>query len=161
MTVIAYDGRFVAADRLMTNDNGMMCLCRKIEVFDKQVMASAGAADHGEALMMWFKMGCKPAAFPFPREPHEKGSYLYVFKKGVPVQMFQTWPTPVIVHSAEFAAGSGNEIARTAMHLGRDARQAVAIANELSCYCGGGVDYVDLVELETTGTAIVRTYETP
>jgi hypothetical protein len=74
------------------------------------------------------------------------------------VLCFQTWPAPVLFDMHEFSAGSGTDIARTAMHLGRDAREAVRIANELNVYCGGGVEYVDLSELAARGDANVRRY---
>lgn len=157
MTVIAYDGRYVAADRLITNDSGTRSISRKIEVWEKQVLATVGAADHGEALMIWFKDGKQPKAFPNP-DQGDKSSYLYVFGKDQPVMCFQTWPAPILFQQPLMAAGCASDIARTAMHLGRDAREAVKIACELNVFCGGGVDYVDLVELATVGKATVRNY---
>lgn len=158
MTVIAYDGRYVAADRLITNDSGMKGISRKLEVWEGQVLATVGAADHGEAMMIWFKDGKDPKRFPDPGGG-EKSSYLYVYTPGgAPVMCFQTWPAPILFPMSEQAAGCGADIARTAMHLGRDAREAVKIASELNCFCGGGVDYVDLVELKATGKAVIRNY---
>jgi hypothetical protein len=157
VTVIAYDGRYVAADRLITNDSGMQGVTQKLVVWEQQVLATCGAADHGEALIIWFKDGKNPKAFPSAPQG-AKDAYLYVFQKDAPVMCFQTWPAPVLFPMCEFAAGCGSEIARTAMHLGRDARQAVLVANELNCYCGGGVDFVDLIELVRTNNAPIRKY---
>lgn len=160
MTVIAYDGRFVAADRLITNDSGMRGYSRKIEVYKGQVLATVGAADHGEAMLVWFKDGVNPKAFPDAGSGGDKSAYLYVFGKDQPVMCFQTWPTPILFPMDEFAAGCGAEIARTALHLGRDAREAVRIACELNVFCGGGVDYVDLIELAAQPTSCaIRTYD--
>lgn len=39
-----------------------------------------------------------------------------------------------------YAIGSGDLIARTAMHCGKDAREAVQVAIDLDCYSGGRVD---------------------
>ena len=165
MTVIAYDGRFVAADRWIVNGHGMTSITHKIEVWESEVLATSGAADHGEALVIWYKDGKKPAAFPVPHaggnSSEDNGSYLYVFRRGAPVQVFQTWPSPILFDATEFAAGSGGDVARTAMHLGRDAREAAKVANELNIYCGGGVDYIDLDELAITGKCAVRTYGNP
>ena len=122
-------------------------------------MVTCGTADHGEALCIWFKDGKDPAAFPHTADKGgDKSAYLYVFQHNYPVMCFQTWPTPIIFTMTEFAAGAGSEIARTAIHLGRDAREAARIACELNVFCGNGVDYVDLSELATTGKAAVRSY---
>jgi hypothetical protein len=159
LTVIAYDGLYVAADRMISNDSGLHGISRKLDVWEKQVLVSTGAADHGEALAIWFKDGKNPAAFPHAvADGSGKNAYLYVFQKGMPVMCFQTWPAPILFPMTEFAAGCGGDIARTAMHLGRDAREAAKVACELNVYCGNGVDYVDLSELATTGTAVVRSY---
>jgi hypothetical protein len=71
---------------------------------------------------------------------------------------FQSWAAPVIILSEEFAGGSGGPYALAALHLGRDARQAVKVPCALNVYCGGEVEYVDLAELATTGKAQVRRY---
>ena len=160
MTVIAYDGRYVAADRMISNEDGLHGVSRKIVIFEDWVLATTGAADHGEALIVWFREGKKPDDFPYASKGGEKGASLYAFKRGCPVLCFQTWPTPIIFDMTELSAGSGNEIARTAMHLGRDAREAARIACELNVYCGNGVDYVDLNELASVGKAEVRRYAT-
>jgi len=157
MTVIAYDGHFVAADRMIVNDGGLMGTCQKLNVWEGVVLATCGAADHGEALIIWWKDGKDPAAYP-KAAAGDKDAYMYVFELDKPVLCFQTWPSPILFPMVEFAAGSGNDIARTALHLGRDAREAVKIANELNVYCGGGVDYVDLTELKAVGKAPVRSY---
>lgn len=158
MTVIAYDGLYVAADRLITNNDGMKGVSRKIDVWEDWVLATSGAADHGEAMMIWFKDGKDPKAFPQHTDGGEKGAYLYAFKHKNPVLCFQTWPAPILFPMTEFAAGCGSDIARTAMHLGRDAREACRITCELNVFCGGGVEYVDLSELAATGNAAVRSY---
>jgi hypothetical protein len=157
MTVIAYDGLYVAADRLIVNEGGLRGITRKLDVFEDWVLATSGPADHGDALILWFKEGKSPAAFPRYHDG-DKGSYLYAFKHGAPVLCFQTWPTPIMFPMTEFAAGTGNDVARAAMLLGRDAREACRIACELNIYCGMGVEYVDLNELAVTGKAEVRTY---
>jgi hypothetical protein len=96
---------------------------------------------------------------PFPTAPSGgKDAYLYVFERDRPVLCFQTWPMPISFPMLQFSAGSGGEIARTALHLGRDAREAAKVACELNCYCGMGVEYIDLSELETVGKATVRPY---
>jgi hypothetical protein len=142
MTVIAFDGDHVAADTLIVNESGLVGRCRKLEIYNNQVLAHAGAADHGAAMAMWFKMGKKPAAFP--HVVGDKDAYLYVFEYLKPVMCFQKWPAPILFPVSEFSAGSGNEIARTAMRLGRSAMGAALLACDLNVYCGGDVEYVDL-----------------
>jgi hypothetical protein len=157
LTVIAYDGKYVAADTLITGDSGMWHRTRKLDIHGTQVLATVGAADHGEALMIWFKDGCNPAAFPHSTQ--QKDAYLYVFEWSKPVICFQTWPAPIVFPVTCFTAGTGGEIARAAMWLDRDARQACDVAIELNIYCGGDIEYVDLEKLANgTGVGIV-TYD--
>jgi hypothetical protein len=159
VTVIAYDGLYVAADRMISNDTGMIGSNRKLHVFEGWVLATCGAADHGEAMLIWFKDGKDPANFPHIADKGgNKDAYLYAFKHNAPVLCFQTWPSPIMFPMAQFAAGCGSEIARTALHLGRDARQAAVVATELNVFCGMGVEFVDLSELAITGKAAVRSY---
>jgi hypothetical protein len=158
MTVIAYDGRYVAGDTLIVNDGGLRNSCGKLRIWETQVLATTGAADHGEALVIWFKDGKKPAAFPNVVGSQKDGS-LYVFEYGKPIMCFQTYPAPIIFTGEEFACGSGGEIARAALHLGRDARQAVDAAIELNVYCGGDIEYIDLRKLAETGSATVMCYD--
>ena len=157
MTVFAYDGRFVAADRMITNDSGRHGICRKITVWEKHVLVTSGAADHGEALTIWFKDGLNPAAFP-KAQAGDKDAYLYVFGYKVPVMCFQTWPSPVLFPMDFYAGGAGGDVAWTALHMGRDAREAAKIACELNIYCGGGVEYVDLQALHHNNDARVHLY---
>ena len=146
MTVIAYDGRYVAADRLISNEGGMVKHCSKLTVFEGAVLTTCGAADHGAMLEVWFKEGCKPEQFPAPI-PGSKDAYLYVFKWKAPVMCFQCYPAPVVFDVDYYACGSGNEVAHTILHLGHSAEYAAKIACELNIFCGGGVDVIDLKDL--------------
>jgi hypothetical protein len=154
MTVIAYDGEHVAADTYIVNDSGLHLRTRKIEVFEDKVLATSGAADHGEALVVWFKMGRNPATFPHAPD-RAKDAYLYVFQYEKPVVVFQTWPAPILFPVTEFTAGCGGEIARAALKMGRHAMGAAALACELNVFCGGDVEYVDLRDLAGGGGEVL------
>jgi hypothetical protein len=154
MTVIAYDGNYVAVDTYIVNDSGLHLRTRKIEVFEGQVLATSGAADHGEALVMWFKMGKKPDAFPHTPD-RGKDAYLYVFQYEKPVVVFQTWPAPILFPVTEFTAGCGGEIARAGLHLKLNAMQAAALACDLNVFCGGDVEFVDLRDLAAGGGEVL------
>jgi len=158
MTVIAYDGIVVATDTRITNDSGMVGRCNKLYTHGTKALAVSGAADHGEAMVAWFKSGSKSADFPHPPGGDVKNAYLYVFEYMKPVLCFQLHPVPVVFPMGEFCAGCGGDIARAVMLSGGDAIKAVEVACKLNIYCGGPVTYVDLQALADDGGVEVKTH---
>lgn len=146
MTVIAYDGRYVAADRQATN-NGMLASVTKLFRHGRQVLAFSGGPSHGMELVVWFKGGAYPDKYP--REKDDKiSAHLYVFEAGVPVKCFETGPIPFLIEDTHFTAGCGRDYARAVLELGFSPVTAVEIASRLDAYCGLGVNVIDLKELE-------------
>jgi hypothetical protein len=157
MTVIAYDGVYVAADTMITNEAGTPGRCRKLYVHNTKVLAISGTADHGEAMRLWYMHDAKPVDFPHV-PGGDKSAYLYVFEYMKPVLCFQSFPAPVIFPMDMFTAGCGGDIARAALHMGGDAIRAVEVACALNVYCGGPVEYVDLQALHEGEPLDVKTH---
>lgn len=68
---------------------------------------------------------------------------LWIDLNGV-IHIYERSPIPSIWEDGCCAIGSGREYAMAAMHLGCSAKEAVEVANALSCDCGRGVDVLDL-----------------
>lgn len=145
MTVIAFDGRYVAADRMAEN-NGTAMTVRKLRVHGPQVLAFNGTADHGSMLMQWFVEGRDPKTFPTVPDP-KYAAYLDVFERGKPVMHFELFPVAMFFEDPIYAAGSGRDLALGAMAMGAPAKEAVEIASRFDVNCGMGVDVIDLWEL--------------
>lgn len=144
MTVIAWDGRTLAADKLATFGTTKHTTTKIFRVRDALV-GYAGDADSGEEVLAWFRDGADPAKFPAgQRGPDWAG--LLVIRRGQPICRYERTPYPVMFHDTRFAVGSGREFALAAMHLGCSAKEAVQVAIELDSGCGHGIDTLTLEE---------------
>lgn len=145
MTVIAYDGRYVATDRQATK-NGTTVECTKLFVFGKKVIAFSGAPDHGMMMVAWIKSGCNPS--DWPKADHQDRADVAIFERDKHVTVYEKQPVPWFAESKIWADGCGRDYALAAMHLGHSAKEGVEIAIKLDAYCGMGVDVIDLWSLD-------------
>ncbi len=136
MSVVAWDGRTVAADRRVT-ENDVPHLCRKVfRTKHGEILAFVGGFDHGLSLVRWYKSGGNAAKFPKARKADS--ATLIVFSK-TRVYEFDGSPRAMPVSDKFMAWGSGKGPALGAMAMGADARRAVKIAGRYNVNCGMGV----------------------
>ena len=134
MTTIAYDGKHLAADRLITNGDHRYGEATKIHTLaDGRTFAAAGAMDFIHAVMAWLNGSDKP-------EIKDNDSFigLVVAKNGDAQEISQNlriWPACI-----PWAGGTGEAFALTAMKCGKNAIEAVEIAIEMDIYSGGKVE---------------------
>lgn len=143
MTVIAWDGRSIAADRL-GSDNGTKMECTKIrKLHSGDILAFTGSYWQQEMLMRWYIAGCKPEEWP---EFQQKGDDWMLMVSIVQGRCFryERGAYPVLVENDYYAWGSGQDYAMGALAMGATARQAVEIASLHSTTCGLGVDVYDI-----------------
>lgn len=151
MTVIAFDGRTVAADK-RSNDNGSIRTVTKLHrLFNddgtiKAVLAVNGFADHGMELVAWYKAGANPETYPHGKRGSEMYTFLQVFRPGKRVIEYQCGPVPIVFEDEKFAGGSGRNAAMGALLAGCSAIEAVKIASQVDAACGNGVDFVELYD---------------
>lgn len=141
MTIIAWDGKTLAADRQSTSNN-MRRTTRKIHRVRDGLIAITGSGCHGVALLDWFNGDRNPSAWP--KESAEIANIIHVTSDGVFVYAgdLPAFGEPVL--DAFIAFGSGRDYAMTAMHLGKTAAEAVEIACLFDVSCGMGVDTLEL-----------------
>lgn len=147
MTVIAFDGRFVAADRRMCFGSEISRrLVTKIHIKDGIVFGGTGYI-HGVLLA---KMIAQFTAvveemhtLPWRKEP---GNFIVCDTDGIASVWSEgdQWGHP---EQAPCAWGQGSDYATGAMHAGKNAIEAVEIACKLDSSCGGGVEFIDLSDL--------------
>jgi len=144
MTVIAWDGKTLAADRQCTRGN-LIGNVTKIERVGASIVANAGDFVYGNMLMHWFRQGAVFDDWPKPMDDETHGALLAVTPGGI--LHYCGVPVPAVFRdlSQHFADGSGRDIAHGAMAAGADARRAVQIACDLDAFCGGGVDAFELL----------------
>lgn len=144
MSVIVWDGKTLAADRL--------CLMgerkytgRKIHRLDNgDLCAWSGTHTKGIELMAWYKEGAKRDLFPTASD--EEFTRLIVVS-GQRVYAYENSPFRIELLDAYHAWGSGCEFALGAMKMGASAVKAVEIASELCSSCGLGVDAFEIEPL--------------
>lgn len=143
MSVIAWDGRTLAADKRVSLGT-LICTTTKISRVGDALCAYAGDAAGGEEVLAWFCNGAKPSDFPATQRDRENWSGLLVIRNGQ-ILKYEHSPYPVRLEDKFFAIGSGRDFALAAMHLGHDARTAVEVAIALDSGCGNGIDTMELI----------------
>ena len=140
MTVIAWDGRTMAADRLV-DSGGARRTTTKIWRINWSLVGGAGDMGRVGAMAEWYRLGAVPADFP-PGATDDNWAVLLVAKDGRAV-MYEHSPWALQFADSQIAIGSGRDFAMAAMHLGLDAAGAVAVACALCPSCGSGVDILE------------------
>lgn len=147
MTVVAWDGVTLAADKRCVDGNGLRGTLTKISVTDDgKLLAITGRHSIGMRLLAWWAEGCEPDRFPEVAE--EDGATLVVISRandGKPiVSSYTSGPYPVVFEDQFRAWGSGRDFALAAMYLGCDARRAIEVTCHFQTDCGDGIDSIEL-----------------
>jgi hypothetical protein len=141
MSVIAWDGQRLAADKRLSCNGAILTTTKIFKVRDCLV-GYVGNADAGEELLAWFCEGADPSTFPEAQRGDECAAELLVIRPDHTITTYERTPHPITYEDAQFAIGSGRDYALAAMHLGKTARQAVEVACLFCSECGNGVDEV-------------------
>ena len=146
MTIIAWDGRYVAADGLATS-HSTRCLhpAKKLIVEDGLVFGFCGSLALHAEMLSWFRAGKK--ADDMPKCSESNNSVLFVFDGGPAARFYKTELPYVEEQEPPFAWGYGAEFAIGAMDAGKGAAEAVEIAIKRNVWLGGPVQVIDLHEL--------------
>ena len=144
MSVIAWDGKMLAADRRA----GTSCprsVTKIRRAANGNLMGASGNAQGDQELMRWYDLGADPITFPATqRLADENYSMLLVIERGSNrIMQYCGYPTPAVFEDAQFAMGSGRDFALMAMLLGKTARDAVILTSELCAECGNGYDMLE------------------
>lgn len=137
MTVIAWDGKTLAADKRATNGSTTYALTKVFRVGERLV-GFAGQADRMGEFRAWFEAGGDPHTFP--TNTGEDAAYFMAVRRDGVIERYESTGWPIIVEAPHFACGDGRDYALAAMHLGCDAREAVGVACHFDAGCGNGID---------------------
>lgn len=134
MTVIAYDGKSLAADRQITTGSVIEGFQKKIYEWSRGVWSSAGRVDDAEAFRKWLDSREKTKLHKsFHGIYSEDGEVWEVYSNLVP---FKATPGTGL--------GDGGQLATAFMGEGYTAEEAVKAVCKYNIYCGGKVDVVDV-----------------
>lgn len=142
MTVIAWDGKILAADRQI-NTGELKHAGTKIKRLDTgEVAAWNGIIDAGLILLDWYENGARPKDFPF--DPKDEAMTDLVIASANGVKWYCQSPHPHHTSDGVMAWGSGALAASAILRTGAGAIRAVEITCEVSNSCGLGVDYYEV-----------------
>lgn len=139
MTVIAWDGTTLAADRRACASGYVYSVTKIARVGDHLVAFSGAFARWGQ-YRAWIEAGRHPAAYPDRPTDDDEWCSVVVISRGGLIERYETTGWPIVVEERHYAAGSGRDFAAAALHLGYDAVRAVEVASALSEQCGNGID---------------------
>jgi ATP-dependent protease HslVU (ClpYQ) peptidase subunit len=142
VTVIAWDGRTLAADKRSTIA-GMAATTTKIHRLRDGLVAFSGGGAHAAELLHWFKGERKPEDYPRRSDDDGAGS-LFIDRSQRILMYAAASPFPEVIEQGFFARGAGRDYAMAAMYLGCDARRAVEVACIFDVGCGNGIDTLEL-----------------
>lgn len=145
MTVIVFDGRTLAADKLACYGNTCNAVT-KIARHGNLLMGGAGEFAFVQAMFEWVRSGRAVESFPKSQSDKDDWQPLLVIEADGSPSLYERTPYPVRYEQKVAAIGSGKEFARAALWCGKSAREAVECANALCSDCGLGVDTLDWIE---------------
>ncbi|MCK4121398.1 hypothetical protein HFK83_03310 [Ralstonia pseudosolanacearum] len=140
MTVIAWDGKTLAADKRATSV-GLARTVTKIQRHGDVLLAMTGDWDVAVELREWLKAGAVPR--DFPEKAREDNASLIVIGRGG-IAVYSTGPFPMPIEQEKVAFGSGRDFAEASMYLGCSAIEAVSVACHFQTDCGNGIDALTL-----------------
>ena len=141
MTVIAWDGETLAADRQCLRGDTIMTARKLWSLKNGGVVAVSGLLSHGIALKDWVENGMKREDFPKAGEGMDWATLIVAIPLK-PVVYFENTPEPIEILDPFAAWGVGRESALGAMAMKSDAIEAVEIASRFVAGCGNGCDHV-------------------
>lgn len=137
MTVIAWDGKTLAADKRMTLGSHVNTVTKLFRA-GPYILGFTGSGKHIGAFLAWINDGMNPK--DFPETPTDDQIHAIAVTRDGVVWKFEGTAYPVRVEDTTVAAGCGRDYARAAMFLGCDAAKAVEVACQFDENCGNGVD---------------------
>lgn len=148
MSVIAWDGKTLAADRRMSSGTNKSAVIRKVaRLPDGCIMGWCGGIAYASAFLNWMLAGADPDSFETDWAERD-GFEVYALKidPAGGLWLYDGYHTPIELHNKQYAIGSGAPYAEAAMYLGCDAVKAVEVACAHDAGCGNGIDTLTLEE---------------
>lgn len=138
MSIVAWDGRSMAADKLCVSADMRTTSTKLVRLQSGVLLAWVGESGGGKALLDWYLGGGMRDKWPDAQKT-ENWTRLIVAENGY-VSFYEREPFSQRVEESFMAWGSGRDFAMGAMAMGASAKEAVEVASRFSTTCGNGVD---------------------
>jgi len=142
MSIVAWNGKMLAADRMGVTAEMRVVSPKLVDIGDGIAIAWTGKADQGLILLQWWRDGCDANAWPAFQQGQE-WSRLIIASKGR-CFYYERNPMEQEVFLPFCAWGIGRDFAMGAMEMGANPQQAIEVASKWSIGCGFGVDCADV-----------------
>lgn len=143
MTCIAWDGRTLCADRRACN-GGIINTVTKIHRVGAVLCGGSGELSFVSVMLEWVRGGRDIEKFPKSQMDKDDWQPFLVVEADGTTSIYERTPHPNRYEQSHVAIGSGRDLARAAMHLGKSSREAVEVAIALDSGCGNGIDELRL-----------------
>lgn len=139
MTVIAWDGKTLAADQMAFHNDMRIKVSKILKDSEGYLLAITGDLDAGKSLIHWWH-NKNLEKWPACQADKDRWASLIVITPEKKIFKFEREPFSYEILDKQFAMGNGAHFALAAMKLGKSAKEAVELAIELCPMCGLGVD---------------------
>lgn len=143
MSVIAWDGKMLAADKRAC-DGSLVRTVTKIFKINGCLVGYSGNADQGEQMVEWFRNGEKQDEFHPSQRDKDDWAGLLVIRPDGKIHKYERTPYPISFEDKLFTLGCGRDFALAAMYCGKTASEAVELTCLLDNGCGNGIDVLTL-----------------
>jgi len=139
VTVIAWDGKTLSADKQATTCDMQITVTKIKKINDGSIVAWTGTHEQGIVLAKWYEDGSDPKKYP-EFQKTDDWTCLIVAKNINNVFVYHKLPIGQRVEDDFVAWGSGRDYAMAVMEMGGDSEKAVLVASKFDVNCGNGVD---------------------
>jgi 20S proteasome alpha/beta subunit len=139
MTVIAWDGNTLAADK-RASASGMIFRVTKIKKINGCLVGGSGDLSAVRAMFGWYENGADPSNLPDCQKDKDRWTPLLIITPDKKIFRCEQDGIPFEIEEPFFAIGSGREFAIAAMAMGGDSIKAVELASRFDTGCGDGID---------------------
>lgn len=148
MTIIATDGKTIAADGNGTANDGTIIghSEKKIRRVGRTVYGFTGISTMLDTMVEWHEAGADPDKCPKSGDPNDQSWTLIVFRDGEVRQFTHTGMGRSEVVPSVWAWGVGRDFTIGCLLSGKSAREAVEMAIRHNTWLGGEITVLDVPE---------------
>lgn len=142
MTIVAWDGTTLAADKRATNQ-ATISIVTKIRKISGNLVGACDDFSSCVALFKWYEEGATEDKWPEFQKDNDRWAPLIIITPDRKIFRYERTPIPYEIEQSFYAFGSGRDYALGALHMGATAVQAVQAACTWDAGCGNGIDALE------------------
>ncbi len=143
MTVIAWDGKILAADKLANTSDMRRSVTKITKAPNGNLLFSAGSFDTITALYQWYNKAGNDDEFYRVQKENDWQPLNVIYIDGT-IWRYERHPVPFKIEDKFITAGSGAHFAIAFLSMGLGAEEAVRRTIEFDPYSGGGIDVLSV-----------------